>query len=396
MKRPYRLSASFVQRVREPGRYGDGRGGHGLSILVKPTARGDLSKSWCQRLYIDGRERDIGLGAYPIVSLSEARGKATENAAAIRRGENIVRVRVERVKAERTVPTVAEAARATLAIHAGSWKPGSKTAAQFRSSFAEYVAPKIGRRPVDEVTPAHVLSILAPLTTSKPETARKLRQRLSMVFRWAKTQGHRPDDPTDGIEAALPRRNGKGREHHRALPPGEVAAAIATVRESAAWLGTKLAFEFLVLTAARSGEVRLATWEEIDTEAAVWTVLADRTKTGAAHRVPLSGRALAILSEARALSSNPRGPDLVFPSARRKAQSDSTVSKLLREAGIDAVPHGFRSSFRDWCGEAGVDREVAEACLAHSRPGVEAAYARGDLLARRIEIMRAWAAHLEP
>lgn len=384
MKRPYRLSSTFVQRVREPGRYGDGRGGNGLSILVKLTARGDIAKSWAQRLYFDGRARNVGLGAFPIVSLTEARRRAADNAAAVRRGDPIVRA------VRRSVPTLAEASDATLAIHAASWKPGSKSEKQWRSLFASYVPPMLARRRVDEVTAADVLGILAPLTMSKAETARKLKQRLGMVFKWAVTQGHRPDDPTAAIGAALPR-NGKRTDHHRALPFDQVAGAVATIRGSGAYRATVLAFEFLVLTAARSGEVRGARWEEIDIEAASWTVPADRTKTGAEHRIPLAERTVEALREARALS----GGEIVFPTVTGKALSDSTISKLVREAGIKAVPHGFRSSFRDWCGASEVDREVAEACLAHSRPGVEAAYHRADLFDRRREVMTTWAAYLE-
>ncbi len=383
-QRPYRLSATFVQRVTDPGRYGDGRGGNGLSLLVKRTKRGDVAKSWAQRVYVEGRARNIGIGAYPIVTLTEARRRCADNAAALRRGESIVRT------VTRTVPTFIEATDATLAIHAGSWKPGSKTEKQWRGMFEEYVSRQIGRRQIDEVTAADVLKILAPLQATKAETARKLKQRLGMVFKWAVTQGLRPDDPTATIAAALPRSNGKTTAHHRALPHGEVAGAIARVLASEAGESTKAAFEFLVLTAARSGEVRGGKWEEVDIEAATWTVPPSRTKTGQPHAVPLSDRATAILEAARMRSDG----DLVFPSVRGKVLSDNTLSKLLRDNEIAMVPHGARSSFRDWCGENGVDRELAESCLAHSRPGVEAAYARSDLLARRRDVMQAWSDYL--
>ena len=171
-----------------------------------------------------------------------------------------------------------------------------------------------------------------------------------------------------------------------------VAAAIETVRNSGAWPGTKAAFEFLVLTACRSGEVRLSEWREVDLESGVWTIPADRSKTQREHKVPLTPRALAVLDEARQLS---HGEGLIFPSATGKALSDATLSKLVREQGIQAAPHGFRSSFRDWCGEAGQQREVSEACLAHAvKSKVEAAYARSDLLKRRWTLMQAWADYL--
>ena len=176
------------------------------------------------------------------------------------------------------------------------------------------------------------------------------------------------------------------------MPHGDVEAAIAAIRASRAWPATKLAFEFLVLTAARSGEVRHAKWEEIDVEAATWTVPGERMKAGREHRVPLSARALGVLSEARKRS---RDPGLVFPSPTHRVLSASTLSKLLRENGVEAVPHGFRTSFRIWCGDIGVAREVAEAALAHVvRDKVEAAYARGTLFERRREVMERWARYV--
>ena len=386
MKRPYRLSSTFVQRVREPGRYGDGRGGNGLSLLVKLTKRGDIAKSWAQRLHVDGERRNIGIGAYPIVSLTEARRKCADNAAAIRRGETIVRT------VKRTVPTFADAFETALAIQASGWRGSAeKTARSWRNMVGEYAMPKLGPMPVDRITTADVLEVLAPLWQSKRETGRKLRQRVGAVMKWAIAEGHRTEDPTGAALTAVLPKNGKVTAHHKALPFDQVAGAIATVHRSGALRSTVLAFEFLVLTATRSGEVRGARWGEVDLEADTWTVPAARTKTGAEHRVPLSGRALAILREARGLSDG----EVVFPTVTGKALSDSTISKLIREQGIPAVPHGFRSSFREWAGARGVDREVAEAALAHSRPGVEAAYHRADLFDRRREVMTAWAAYLE-
>ena len=178
------------------------------------------------------------------------------------------------------------------------------------------------------------------------------------------------------MTAALPK-GGKRQRHQRALPHQEVAAALETVRRSKAQSSTKLAFEFLVLTAARSGEVRLMTWDEVDAEDRLWTVPGLRMKAGREHRVPLSGRAVEVLVKAEDLGQN----DLVFPSATGRHMSDNTLSKLLRDLGIEAVPHGFRTSFSVWCGESGQPRELAEAALAHTiRNKAEAAYARTDLL----------------
>ena len=236
-----------------------------------------------------------------------------------------------------------------------------------------------------------MLAVVGPIWNDKRETARRVLQRIGVVLKWAVAGGHRPDTPIEAVRAALPK-NGVSRAHHRALPHGEVAGALAIIRESQAWPATRLALEFVALTAARSGEVRGMKWEEVDVDAATWTVPADRMKASRPHRVPLSGAALAILETARPISD---GTGLVFPSTTGRPLSDATLGKLMRDRGIDAVPHGFRSSFRDWCGESGIAREVAEACLAHVvRDKAEAAYARTDYLDRRRGVMETWAAYL--
>ena len=233
------------------------------------------------------------------------------------------------------------------------------------------------------------MAVLIPHWHSKNETMRRVRQRIGAVMKWAVAQGYRGDNPAgDAISAALPK-TGTMRRHQRALPFAEVGAALAKVKGSNAYKGTVLALELLVLTACRSSEVRLVTWEEVDFEAETWTVPASRMKAKRDHRVPLSTRALEILHEARALSD---GSGLVFPSAHGRAISDNTISKLLREFGIEAVPHGFRSSFRDWAAECSdAPREVCELALAHvNSDRVEAAYRRTDLFERRRVLMEEW------
>ena len=379
---PKRLSATFVKTVARPGRYGDGRGSHGLSLLVKPMRLGGHSRTWSQRLRINGRPVSIGLGSFPVVTLAEARKAALDNRRAIARGHD----------PRNSVPTLAQASERVLAIHSASWKDGARSAQIWRNSLRDYVLPVLGRQRVDRITTADIMAVLLPHWATKHETMRRIKQRLSRIFRWAVAEGYRADDPAGGtLDAALPR-NGQSTRHFAALPHGEVAAAIETVRNSATWPGTKAAFEFLVLTACRSGEVRLSEWREVDQESGVWTIPADRSKTRREHKVPLPPRALAVLDQARQLS---HGQGLIFPSVTGKPLSDATLSKLIREQGIRAVPHGFRSSFRDWCGETGQPREVAEACLAHAvKSKVEAAYARSDLLNRRRTLMQAWADYL--
>ena len=377
------LSAKFVREVTEPGRYYDGDAG--LFLLVQERAD-RIRKAYVQRLTIHGRRWDIGLGSTKWTTLTEARAAAQANRKAARQGG-------DPLAAKRMVPTFADAFEAALAIQAAGWRGSAeKTARSWRNMVGEYAMPKLGPMAVDRITTADVLAVLAPLWHDKRETARKLRQRIGAVMKWTIAEGHRAEDPTGAALTAVLPRNGKVTAHHRALPFDQVPGALETVRKSSAYRATVLTFEFLVLTAARSGEVRGARWEEVDFEAATWTVPAVRTKTGAEHRVPLSGRAVAVLEVAREFVD---GSGLVFPSVTGRELSDSTISKLIREAGIAAVPHGFRSSFRDWCGSVGVDREVAEAALAHSRPGVEAAYHRADLFDRRRAVMNRWARYLD-
>ncbi len=265
----------------------------------------------------------------------------------------------------------------------------------WESSLRTYVYPHLGKRLVSDVSTADIMTVLTPIWHDRHETARRVRQRIGAVMQWAVANGYRSDNPAgEAIRAALPKRNGAP-QHQRALSHAEVGAAIVQVRESDASLAAKRCFELLVLSACRSGEVRGARWEEIDWDTATWTVPGSRMKAGREHRVPLAARALEVLQAAREL---PAGSGLVFPSVRGGELSDNTLSKLLRELGIPAVPHGFRSSFRDWCGEcATAPREVAEAALAHVvRNKVEAAYARSDLFERRRQLMDDWATYLNP
>ena len=379
MERPRKLSASFVRTVRRSGRYGDGRGGYGLSLLVKPTSTGRISRTWAQRLYINGRAVNLGLGAYPLVTLKEARAKALENRRTLARGMD---------PRSGGIPTFARAAEKVIAIHRANWKPGGDTEQQWKSSLRDYVYPKIGHKPVNEVTTTDVMAVLLPIWNEKRVTATRVRNRISAVMRWAVAKEYREGNPAgDTIAAALPK-NGVRIVHHRALPHAQVARALARVRASTSRPVTKLAFEFLVLTASRSGEVRSAKWADIDAGAATWTVPGQRMKMGREHRVPLSTRALEVLAQARRRCN---GSDLAFPSPAGRKLTGNTLSLLCRRLEIAAVPHGFRSSFRDWCAERGVPREVAESALAHAVKGVEGAYLRSDLFERRREVMEAWA-----
>ena len=380
MDRPATLSASFVRTVKRPGRYGDGRGSHGLSLLVRPTTNGRYSKTWSQRLYINARPVMVGLGSYPVVTLGEARDKALENRRALAQGKDPRR--------SRAIPTFEQAAEAVIAIRADTWRDGGRTAGIWRSSLQRFAYPHIGSKRVNEITTADVMRVLLPIWNDKRATATKLKSRIGGIMKWAIAQGYRADNPAgDAIAAALPR-TGAQQAHHRALPHQHVADAIATVQNSDASPATKLAFEYLVLTAARSGEIRGARWDEINLDARTWTVPGARTITGKPHRVPLSTRALELLTDATTIADD---SGLLFPSPQGRKLSDATMSKLLKEHNIGAVPHGFRSSFRSWCADTGVPREVAEAALGHTVTGVEGAYQRSDLLQTRRHLMARWA-----
>ena len=384
MKRPNMLSATFVKTVKIPGRYGDGRGGLGLSLLVRTAAPGHITKCWTQSVGIDRKPTSIGLGRYPVVTLALARQRALENAQAVAEGRD------PRRRAARAVPTFAEACETVISIHAGGWKPGGKNEQNWRSTMRDYVFPRLGDMPVDAVTGKDVMAVLLPIWTTKTETAGRVRRRINAVMKWAVAQGHRADNPADdAISAALPNNNAQV-THRAALPHPQVGAAVAKVRRSGAYRGAALSFEFLVLTAARSAEVRGATWDEIDLEAAVWTIPAQRMKAAREHRVPLSDRALAVLDEAR--RELPRAGDLVFPSQKGRMQGHHPMGKMIRKLEIGAVPHGFRSSFRDWAAECTeAPREVCELALAHvNSDRIEAAYRRTDLFERRRVLMQQW------
>ena len=291
-------------------------------------------------------------------------------------------------------PTFAEAAEAVIAMHAPTWR-SPKSGPQWRASLETYAYPSIGELPVSEITPGHVMAVLLPIWNNKRETARRVKQRISAICRWAVAQGYRTDDPAGiVVDAALPR-NAVKRRPMPALPYDEVADCIAKVKAShRASASSKLALEFLVLTAARSAEVRKATWDEIDIKARTWTVPAARMKANRDHRVPLSERALEVLIEVAEMAD---GSGLVFPGARRgRPLSENTHAKLLRELGFDAVTHGFRSSFRDYAAEqTHTPHAVMEAALAHTiKNKAEAAYARSDLFEKRRELMDLWAQYL--
>ena len=375
------LSASFV-RSASVGRHADG---NGLYLFVQPSG----TRSWIQRLVVRGRRRELGLGSVNLVSLAEAREKALTNRKLAREGGDPL---AEKRRAQ-GVPSFAEATARVLAQKQAGWSSGTH-ARNWLNSMERYAFPRIGKMPVSEVTSADVLEILTPIWHGKAVTARCVQQRMRAVLEWAVAMEFRIDNPCDRVVPVLGAQHGVV-QHMRALPHRKVPAAIETIRASNAKPVVKLAFEFLVLTAARSGEVRGAVWTEIDRDEGVWTIPGIRMKAKREHRVPLCGRALEILDAARKLREG--GSPFVFPSAQQGKQlGDMMLLGLLKDLKIAAVPHGFRSSFRDWAAEeTDHPREVIEAALAHVvQNKVEAAYRRTDLFERRRRLMEDWDAYL--
>jgi integrase len=377
-----KLNAAMVRGLTKPGRHGDGGT---LFLNIAPGG----SKSWIQRLAIDGKRHDIGLGGFPLVTLREAREAAFENRRLARRGGDPLAA-----KRRTRAPTFREAAERTFEANRARWR-NNKTTSNWLRGMAKRVLPVLGEMRVDAIGREDVLRILTPIWTDKPEIARKLRGRIRAVLAWAQAHGHVEHNVAgEAIDGALPAMPAV-KTHFRALPHPEVAAALDTIATSRASVSARACLRFVVLTACRSGEARLATWNEIDMEARTWRVPASRMKGGAEHRVALSEAALAVLESVRPLRDR---SDLAFPSPTRpgKTLSDMTLTKVLRVTGLAgrATVHGFRSSFRDWCADTGKPREIAEAALAHTVGGVEGAYFRSDLFARRRRLMDQWAQYV--
>ena len=325
------------------------------------------------------------------MSLALAREKAAENRAAVAEGRDPVAD-----KRSPTMPTFKEAAKAAHEANKPRWR-NTRHIASWMQTLERHAIPRLGNLPLDRIDRGQVLGVLTPIWTSRPETARRVRQRMKTVFRWGMAHGFMDSNPAgEAIDGALPPMP-KVKAHLRSLPYQEVRSALETVKRSQASMAAKLCFRFLVLTAARSGEARGARWDEIEMEEKVWRIPADRMKGGKEHRVPLSEQAMEILGEASALRDE---SGLVFPSSLKPGMpmSDMTLTKVLRTTGLSerATVHGFRSSFKNWTLEqTDTPWAVSEAALAHILGNsTEQAYARSDLFERRRVLMQQWADYL--
>jgi len=390
------------------GRHADG---DGLYLYVKPSG----TRTWVLRAQYDGQRRDIGLGKVSLIAakpaanptdkalplrqrslltLEEARDKAALIRSDMKAGIDPVAQRRTDKLARRTIPTFQKAAEEAHGEQKASWR-NEKHKADWLSSLQLYVFPKLGDVRIDQIDAPMIRDALLPFWLAKPETARRVRQRIRNVMGWAASNGFRPAIDLTVMDAGLPKQP-KSDGHFAAMDWADVPAFVATVRAEPETIG-RLALLFTLLTACRSGEARGATWEEIDLEGAVWTIPGGRMKAGREHVVPLSAPVLAILERAKMLRTENRKGVPVFPGRGGSPVSDMTMTKVMRDAGQTASVHGFRSSFKDWASETtSFPDAVSEAALAHIDANkVRRAYRRTDFFKLRVDLMAAWAAYVD-
>lgn len=374
-----KLSAKAIAAAKEPGLYGDGGN---LYLQVADIDGTGPTKSWCFRYMLDGRPRKMGLGSINDFSLAEARERARQARQQVADGIDPIEARLAardaRRKDEAENITFKAAAERFLGVHEGGWK-NAKHRQQWRNTLETYAYPTLGGRPVKAVDAALVNATLAPIWAQTPETASRVRQRVERVVQWVK----------DGMPLPAPAK-AKRVEHHAALPWQEMPAFMADLRARDSI--SARALEFTILCASRTGETIGARWSEIDLDGKVWAIPAARMKAHKEHRVPLSDRVVEILRDL----PREKGSPFVFPGGKMKAPlSNMAMLELVRGMRPGLTVHGFRSTFKDWATEAtNHPNIVSEAALAHTIPDkVEAAYRRGELLTKRAQLMKAWAAY---
>ena len=384
------LNALAVSRLQEPGLHFVG-GVSGLALQVTVTG----ARTWVVRIRVAGKAREMGLGSYPTVTLANAREKARAARDLVEAGKDPIAERRAKKTAlaadlQKSV-TFEWCAREFIKDKSPEWK-NAKHASQWTATLEQYAFPVIGKMLVKDVELPHVMAILRPIWKDKTETATRVRGRIDNVLDWATVHEYRsgpsPARWKGHLDKLLSAPNKTAKvEHHAALPYGEMGAFMARLSEQEG-MGAR-ALQFAILTAARSGEVRGATWAEIDLNAGTWTIPEGRMKAGKEHRIPLSQSAIDLLKKLPRIA----GTDLAFPAPRGGALSDMTLTAVLRRMSVNVTAHGFRSTFRDWAGETTAHpREVIEHALAHQlKDKAEAAYSRGTLFDKRRRLMDDWA-----
>ncbi len=385
-----KLSAVFVKSCTKPGRYADG---HGLYLQVGPGA----AKRWLLRIVVQGLRKDIALGSARLISLKDARASALTLRATARAGKPLP----DKKTSTASTPNIPTFQHAAIQVHEDRVETykNKKHAAQWIQSLKTYTFPYFGNTPVNQIQTTHVIKALRPIWISKPETARRVKQRIQFIFDWAKAHGHyQGDNPASNVTSILPRQQ-KNTKHFEAMPYDQVPAFIQSLSKADVSEQSRLGIILIILTALRTNEVRLGSWFEVNWQHKVWTIPETRQLKKVQptpHTVPLTPQCIHILKCLKAL--NPKA-SLIFPgTAPQKPISDMTFLMALRRLNVPYTIHGFRSSFRDWASEETNHRDVVvEKSLAHEISNkVEAAYRRGDLLKKRRILMTDWAEHVLP
>ena len=380
-KRGDKLTETFIKGLKEPGTHGDGRGGNGLKIVVKPRSNGELRKSWIQRIRIGDEKPDIGLGTFPVVTLLSARDMATNNRRRVGRGEDIR-------NAPPTIPTLEEGFEAVIKEREDGWDNEGTKDNWYR---ALRYCKNISSKPVSEIKPSDVLSVIKPLWHKHPKAARDLRSNVSAVMEWAITNEYRLSNPArPGITKGLGQQ--PDAVSHPSLAPEQLGGAVAKLRDSNFWWAEKYCLLFMALTCVRSREAREATWAEINFSTRTWTIPASHMKKRKLHQVPLSDQALQILTYARERSDS--NESRIFPSERSgKCISGTRLSIITKKLALAFVPHGVRSSFINWAAaQTHIPEPAAEMVLAHApSKTVIRIYRTADFFQHRCPVMQEWA-----
>ena len=377
-----RLTHNFVKSVAKEGRYGDGRGGLGLSLLVKRTANWRWSKTWSQRIRVKGRLRTVGIGSFPVVTLAMARDKVLDNARRVEQGEDIL-------KPTPPIPTVDEAFDRVIADRKKSWE-GEQTLNNWRR-IKQHCKP-IGSKLVSEVMAKDVLNLITPLWHKAPDNARTIRSKLSIVMEWSITEGLRKETNPAGPSVTKSLGKQDPVTHHDSLDPSQLGSALATIRDADVWWAAKYALIFIAFTGVRSGEARKATWDEINLDTDTWKIPASRMKARKEHKIPLTTQAKEILAYAREHGESKHGT-IFPPELGGRYMNSGSLSDLMHDLALSAVPHGSRSSFMNWAsGRPHIPDPVAEMVLAHTPSDkVKKAYRTSDFFEHRIPVMQEWA-----